>query len=234
MAWLAVRSEADSVGEVAVLDLESERARFTSGDGQMDLVLDRGALGINQAGSAPCPDSSNEPGACCLPAGCASVTRERCAGSFYGPGTSCSEAPCPPTTLGACCLPTGGCENLEQAACEGRGGYYHRLDAGCDGLRCLDLYGTCCLPNGDCLYITRLECEDRSGLWPNLYACEPTPCSSSGACCLENWECRILTLAECVAQGGFYLDGQGGCVPNYCKWPAVNAETWGRIKGRYR
>lgn len=234
VAWLAVRSEAVDVGMVAVLDLESERARFRSPDGQIDPVLDRGAIGINQAGTAPCPEDSPEPGACCFPTGCVVRTRALCAYTFFGSGTTCDLEGCPPRSRGACCLPTGSCENVTVGECAERDGHFSDVEEGCDLIDCSQLYGACCLPNGDCQYITEVECGQRIGNWVSFSACEPNPCSEAvGVCCVSS-DCRVVSFTECVGLGGYFASFAQSCDENPCCCPAVNAASWGRVKSRYR
>lgn len=111
--------------------------------------------------------------------------------------------PCAPA--GACCLPDGTCEVLEESECASRGGVYQGDDVACDDVVCPPPTptGACCLPDGTCAEHTQAECEILSG----RYLGDGTSCAVDnqvGACCLPDDSCEELTRCECLDRGGTF------------------------------
>jgi hypothetical protein len=123
---------------------------------------------------------------------------------------------------GACCLPVGGCVQLDVHTCAARGGTYHGDRTRCETEVC-DAgrpTGACCLPDGSCQTVSERRCGTLGG----TYYGDDTPCAAvncppppSGACCRPNGSCFISTQSECKAVAGTWAQGRNcaevQCVP---------------------
>lgn len=103
---------------------------------QEDPIANLSGLGFGVPGGTHCPWEPTEPGACCFyfsqqcelltPADCASA-----GGDFFG--GSCEPYPCPlGEPPGACCLPDGSCEVVDQILCAYHGGIWLGFGIPCE------------------------------------------------------------------------------------------------------
>ena len=99
--------------------------------------------------------------------------------------------------------------------------------------------GACCLPSGECVQNTEDGCATSGGSYlGDDLPCVPNPCAPppAGACCMPDGQC--VRQPEYLCQGeGFVYQGDGTvCDPNPCDADpvAVDRESWGAIKQRYR
>ncbi len=100
-----------------------------------------------QGAGSGCGANACVPGACCLTAGCETLTDAGCAargGTYKGDNVPCAPEPCTP---GACC--TGEvCTDVSRAACEAGTGTFLGVDETCDAETCLP--GACCATDCAC------------------------------------------------------------------------------------
>ena len=82
-------------------------------------------------------------GACCIDDGqsirCEVMAREQCAwdeGLYLGNFTDCAGDPCDSTLIGACCLPSGQCVEVNQAECNQLAGGFQGIGTTCLAIRC--------------------------------------------------------------------------------------------------
>lgn len=111
--------------------------------------------------------------------------------------------------VGACCLPDGTCEVLEEGECLGRDGVYRGDGVACEDVECPPT-GACCLPDGTCAQHSEADCEELSG----RYLGDGTNCADAdqvGACCLPDESCADLTQCECLSRGGTFLGVGTSC-----------------------
>jgi hypothetical protein len=151
---------------------------------------------------ARCPDVIGALQSCCLPDGsCRDIGAIQCGqmgGIPQGPGSTCATTNCPPPPTRACCLFTGGCDELTQAACLPIGNWLPT--AHCSENPCpLPGEGACCL--GDlCQQMSEAACATNNGRWQGLVLCSPGLCTCTGACCRTREgvpQCQPETEANC-------------------------------------
>ncbi|MCC7143095.1 MAG: hypothetical protein IT349_13415 [Candidatus Eisenbacteria bacterium] len=124
--------------------------------------------------------------------------------------------PCPGVGAphGACCLPSGRCEQMSNAECEVARGAYLGDGVLCEVRLCYDQLH-CCTDTG-CLPLSKAECTSQGGTFterPCLQAeCLQLP---SGGCCNQG-QCRALLREVCEEYGGVYLGDDISCTPEIC------------------
>lgn len=67
------------------------------------------------------------------------MAREQCAwdeGLYLGNFTDCAGDPCDSTLIGACCLPSGQCVEVNQAECNQLAGGFQGIGTTCLAIRC--------------------------------------------------------------------------------------------------
>jgi hypothetical protein len=115
----------------------------------------------------------------------------------------------PCARIGACCLPDGSCEVIEESECLQRSGVFQGEGVACEDVTCPPT-GACCLPDGSCAQHTQADCEALSG----QYLGDGTTCATDnqiGACCLPDDSCVDLTHCECLSRGGTFLGVGTSC-----------------------
>ena len=81
---------------------------------------------------------------------------------------------------GACCLPAGGCDFLNQVACCAAGGTYRGDGVACAGANCPPP-GACCKPDGTCVSTVQTSCAALSGIYRgDNTVCGNPPCVQFG------------------------------------------------------
>jgi len=126
-------------------------------------------------------------GVCCMPDGSCEnnggigLLEEDCAamgGVWDDSTTDCAEADCP-DPLGACCLQSGACLQLDEATCLSLNGDWGGAASTCVEF-CVDPTGACCFSNGNCAEsLTESNCLDLGGTWSEGQVCA-TVCSCPG------------------------------------------------------
>lgn len=109
----------------------------------------------------------------------------------------------------ACCMPTGGCMDLQVADCTGLGGVPSPMAGvrcegkqGCPPVFTCPPLGGCCLPGGGCEDRTEVGCAFVGGTW-SAEACALDPCAPPEACCVSGGFCLDVPPMVCsVAVGG--------------------------------
>jgi hypothetical protein len=122
--------------------------------------------------------------------------------------------------VGACCLPSGACEQMSATNCAGAGGTYRGDGVDCSGANCPVPSGACCFSNGNCLNLTEANCAQAAGTWLGA----GTQCSAgqcpTGACCLPSGACVAgVTQPQCLAQSGVFRGAGTGCAGANCPQP---------------
>jgi hypothetical protein len=122
---------------------------------------------------------------CCVEytfVGCLEVTNEQ----ECPAGEDC---PCDPAQ-GACCLPDGTCQVMNEADCRDQGGDYQGDNTTCTPT------GACCKPGGSCVDTIQACCTKVGG---TFYA--GATCQTQTACCKADGTCAMKTIAECCGNG---------------------------------
>jgi hypothetical protein len=121
---------------------------------------------------------------------------------------------------GACCLPSGGCEDLSEHFCALAGGVYEGNGTSCAGTTCPS--GACCLPNGSCVIAALSGCNALGGIYQgNATECASVPCPQPGACCLPTG-CVVVAEARCAELSGSYSGHGVACSAANCPPAQVN------------
>jgi spore coat protein A len=82
-----------------------------------------------------------------------------------------------PAPTGACCIGSGACSVLTQAACAGAGGAYQGDGSACTPNPCPQPTGACCLPSGHCVVATAAACAGQGGDYRgDAVACDAVTC----------------------------------------------------------
>ena len=179
-----------------------------------------------------CPDPI---GACCVELGdifCFELTNDECdsaGGTWKGAATECTDADqndiadiCE-ILVGACCMPSGSCEDeMTEEDCLSQGGSYEDDDSLCANSTC---DGACCLTDSTiCLDDT--EAVDCPFEWhgPQTSCGDPiNPClgdPADGACCpAGGMPCEVLPEASCDAAGDTWFGPGSICTPGQCDEP---------------
>ena len=178
--------------------------------------------------------------ACCLAdKSCIMLTPTLCSGQGGDiSGEQCDPALCL-TARGACCAIDRGCTYLSTDDCAMLGGEFLGADAPCLPVSCgaNPTPGACCLDcPGGCVMLEQSQCVGVGGVFQGEgSSCESNPCPVlTGACCLPTEECVIATEDGCGAMLGGYDGDCALCDPSECVSRAVERETWGGVKYRYR
>jgi spore coat protein A len=83
----------------------------------------------------------------------------------------------PPSSVGACCLPTG-CQVNSQTQCVAQGGTYLGDGVPCSPYPCPEPLGACCFTNGTCQSLTSAACAQAGGTYQGAgVACAPGLCA---------------------------------------------------------
>jgi hypothetical protein len=119
--------------------------------------------------------------------------------------------------IGACCLPSGGCQVLSLSECNIQNGNYQGDGTPCG--TCPQPSGACCFTNGACLQFSSADCTTAGGTWLGAgTSCNGGSCPT-GACCLPSGQCVPgVTSAQCSSQGGTFR-GVGTNCSNPCPQP---------------
>lgn len=164
------------------------------------------------------PYSCQTPGACCLPNGSCQVLNESTclaqAGSFVGPGTTCTASTCSAALAPCCFASTGGCLTLSPANCAAAGGVSGPAGQTCSGYVCFPI-GACCLPNGSCVSgVSPAQCTAQGGVFQgNGTTCTAGLCPEpTGAACFPTGFCLVLTQAQAAAAGASWQGPGTTCV----------------------
>jgi hypothetical protein len=122
-------------------------------------------------------------------------------GSYQGDGTTCGEPR-------ACCMPDGGCENLDPVCCELAGGTPDSLPTLCGNEE------GCCLADGGCLDMTPRCCLAVGGTGGSILGCSPAE-----ACCLGDGACTEMDPVCCFGTGGLAVGEDTICeLPQACEF----------------
>ena len=108
------------------------------------------------------------------------------------------------TVTGACCLPSGTCQNgVIQAVCTSQGGTFQGANSTCAGVTCPQPTGACCV-NGNCSIMTQTACTKAGGTYlGNNSTCTATSCN--GACCVPSTQqCVNTSQSTCALAGGTF------------------------------
>ncbi|MHC5114236.1 MAG: hypothetical protein ACYTGP_07395 [Planctomycetota bacterium] len=166
--------------------------------------------------------------ACCLPGdACLVVTIAECyglGGEAMVPGTDCSA--CLPE-IGACCPPSGVCEDgWTDAECVAvLGGVWQGAGTTCAADPCPPppATGVCCRPDGSCTEGTAALCVTVGGTYLGdgttcVGATCPVP-PPSGACCYAGGTCGPASQAMCISVGGTWQGPGSSCAAGPCPEP---------------
>jgi hypothetical protein len=116
-----------------------------------------------------------------------------------------------PEPLGACCMPDGGCEILEEASCYESDGM--SWTEGVDCANACPLPGGCCLYDGTCADLLQAACEDSIGEFFGVGA----PCARA--------VCRIA-VGKCFQPPNAQRPIGNDWAYAYCCWVAYPNFTW--------
>jgi hypothetical protein len=125
---------------------------------------------------------------------------------------------------GACCLPDGTCAELDSAACDGAGGYFHGISVDCASAQCSFVE---CPGTGNCLFQNKTPgCSD--------FECCNFVCSVAPTCCEATWDanCAQLALDLCgncgdPQAGNCFVDnGTPGCTDPDCCATVCHLDTF--------
>jgi len=120
--------------------------------------------------------------------------------------------------LGACCLPTGGCEIRLIDDCIAANGTYQGDGVDCSAVNCPQPMGACCFGTS-CINLTSGDCTLAGGTYlGNGTLCSGSACPT-GACCLTSGACVVATSAACTAQGGLFRGVGATCGTANCPPP---------------
>ncbi|MBT4530231.1 MAG: hypothetical protein HOC27_03415 [Phycisphaerae bacterium] len=100
------------------------------------------------------------------------------------------------TPHGACCLPSGVCEEgINESNCHLSSGFYFGDDTQCAKVSCTPL--ACCIDLNTCLDISSYSCEEFGGVVHFTSTCETTDCSllSEGDECLDAIPTTMVNVA---------------------------------------
>ncbi len=126
-----------------------------------------------------------------------------------------------PSEISACCLQTGGCEDVSKETCEGMLGGTFYIGEECDPNGdgdfedgpCPD-QGACCVPLGGCLFTSQGACDSLEGEFFAGELCEESTCE--GACCFDNAECGDISGYSCDQLGGVFAGFESECADLPC------------------
>jgi hypothetical protein len=127
----------------------------------------------------------------------------------------------PPLPTGACCLPDGGCVELNEPSCIASAGQYQGDGTSCWPFNpCTVPVGACCYEGEVCVLRRESQCISEGGEYQGDFTtCSPNPCilAPEGACCLPDDSCQIATEDECINDlGGEYQGDETLCDPDLC------------------
>jgi hypothetical protein len=127
--------------------------------------------------------------------------------------------------IGACCLPSGMCQDsTSQAECVVLGGTHQGENSTCPNVA-----GACCLSDGMCQdATTQTSCTSMGGTFQGT--CSKCAAHVAGACCLPDQTCQNgMTPSECAAQNGTHRGGCTVCTgePGKCPAPIPAVSEWG-------
>ncbi len=125
-------------------------------------------------------------------------------------------------TPGACCLPSGLCEQLTPTECADQDGTFQGEGVSCDDVTCPQPDGACCIAASEvCVDATLQECNALGGTWAGAETdCATYVCFPSGACCLPDGSCLDQASPdECSAQGGVFQGDGVLCADVECPEP---------------
>lgn len=136
---------------------------------------------------------------------------------------------------GACCFPTGECQQLMPAECDLLNGSYLGDNTTCAPDNPCAQPGACCDPEtGICTYVLEADCQPPLVFVGGL--CEPpNPCPEKAGCCDPlSGTCTFVLESQCLPPSTWHPGWT--CEPiNPCRRPvATEPATWGRIKAAYR
>jgi len=128
-------------------------------------------------------------GACCVGTSCyEGMTEGDCisaAGGVYkGDGSGCTPNPC----YGACCQPTGACQEGTEAECAAAGGSYQGDATRCGPGNPCPQPGACCYPGNQCIMSSVVapgDCGPGGTYWGDGTVCTPSPCPPANDVCEE-------------------------------------------------
>ena len=163
-------------------------------------------------------------GACCVYGRCFEVSEDSCialyGGHFAGNDISCDgddgipdsgDEPCDP--LGACCLETGGCVNLDESDCQALDGVWRGLipceESTCIGACCLDGVDSNNSSEGNCEVMSSFSCLELGAKFGGFdTVCASTSCAIIGSCCFDSGSClEVSTESSCISLGGIFTFG---------------------------
>lgn len=84
---------------------------------------------------------------------------------------------------GACCLPSGDCEQRTESDCTSAGGTYQGDDSSCGSVACPEPTGACCLAPGECDTLTEQQCQLAGG----TYKGDAVLCNEDSCDCTLTW-----------------------------------------------
>ncbi len=123
---------------------------------------------------------------------------------------------------GACCLPSGSCQDeITTGSCSKLGGVYQGDGSDCGSVTC----GACCLVTGDCVFGSDTYCASFSG--DGVFqgagsSCASVTCPMYGACCLPHGACiGPVTAPDCANSNGAYQGDGTDCGGVACPQPGA-------------
>lgn len=125
-------------------------------------------------------------------------------------------------TPGACCLPSGTCQVLNESTCLGQGGNFVGPGTTCSAGTCSAALAPCCFAStGGCLTLSPANCAAAGGVaGPAGQTCSGYVCFPIGACCLQDGTCVSgVSPAQCAAQGGVFKGNGTTCTAGLCPLP---------------
>jgi len=164
-------------------------------------------------------ETNAQSGACCTGVDgftCDVETEANCSGVYLGDAIACEPLnPCIPR--GACCLPSGNCQDdTAESTCDTLGGTWNGEDTVCPDIQafvaCVDgpggSFGPGCGPYDYSPADSDVDLYDYSQF--QLEVCESAP---NGACCRVDGVCVITNQFDCEAFAGDYRGDGVSCPP---------------------
>lgn len=124
-----------------------------------------------------------------------------------------------PSVVGACCLPSGNCQILENFECDSLGGVFQGENLTCLQVVCPEPTGACCTGEpGKCQDLTQAQCDAVSGTWVAGTNCASNICNTAnGACCIpDGGGCVDFPADFCDAVDGIFHGIGTSCATLVC------------------
>lgn len=124
-----------------------------------------------------------------------------------------------PSVAGACCLPNGSCQILENFECADLGGMFQGDGVFCHQISCPQPMGACCTGEpGGCMDSNEADCAAISGTWVAGMSCASNICTTgNGACCIpDGGGCIDFPIEYCALAEGVFHGIGSTCASTVC------------------